>query len=231
MEAGAEPSESLDPHTAWLPGPDRAQPAIDELHVWIADLEGRWPGPAGLPPGERKRAAGFLRPETARRWTAARWALRSVLSRYLEIEPAAVELAVGEHGKPRLYHGPDHLYFNLSHSGSLALIATAGAREVGVDVEKIDAVRDVVRLAGRFLRRDDAAAVREAAAGDQAAVFYARWSGHEARLKCLGTGIGSPAPPGVPVTVRSLDIGPDYAAAVAIAGETLPPLRRYRAEP
>jgi 4'-phosphopantetheinyl transferase len=196
---------------------------IDGVHIWRAALDDpNWPGPGGLPADERERADGLLREEAARRWVAARWALRRALSQYLGVEPAAVELEIGENGKPRLAGGSG-LEFNLSHSGGLALVAVA-ERQVGVDVELIAPRQDLPALAERALPATDAAAVRAAPAADRAAVFYAAWTRHEARLKCLGSGLGS-VPAWAQVAVESLNVAPGYAAAVAVAWTEVGPVR------
>lgn len=171
------------------------------MHVWAVEL--------------RPRAAAAAAPE-----------LRTILGRYLGQEPEEIELAPGPHGKPRLADGPEGFGFNLSHSGPLALVAVA-AVEVGVDVERIKPRRDLIALADRALRADDAAAVRDAEPEERAEVFYGRWTEHEARVKCLGTGIAAAAETHEPVAVRKLEVGPGFAAAVAVAGEEVPPCRCY----
>jgi len=97
---------------------------LDEtIHVWRARLDSTaWPDAAGLPAAERERAARLLRPDSRRRWVAARWALRGVLARYLECGPAEIELRLGERGKPLLADPGSALRFNLSHSDDLALV-------------------------------------------------------------------------------------------------------------
>lgn len=147
-----------------------------DLHVWQARLE----------PG------------------AARWALRGVLSRYLDEDPAAIELRLGERGKPMLADPDAALHFNLSHSGELALIAVCRDREVGVDVQRMR------RRRGR----------------ERPAEFYAEWTKREAIAKCHGVGLWAPLPD-APVTVSELAIDPGYAAAIAIAGETMPAIERF----
>jgi len=201
----------------WPRGPVRPHYPTGEIHVWIGLLNQEWPDARHLPPDERERAAGFLRPRPARRWVASRWLLRQVLGRYLQQEPAAVELAVDESGKPRLGDPGAAIRFNLSHSGEVAVVAVAAGREVGVDVEEVVEGRDLPALAERALPAADAAAVRAATANQRAAVFYRAWACHEARLKCLGAGL-SGAVPDVPVAMLPLDLDPAYAAAVAAAG-------------
>jgi 4'-phosphopantetheinyl transferase len=197
---------------------------IDGVHIWRAALdEEGWPGPEKLPPEERRRAEGFLRRGPARRWTAARWALRQTLARYLERPAGEIALEVDERGKPRLRERDRGLEFNLTHSAGLALVAVTERRPVGIDVEAITPREDPLALAERALPAEDAAAVRSAGPAERLDAFYAAWVRHEARLKCLGTGFGSPTPI-AGVTVAAVTACPGYAAAVAVMGSDIGPL-------
>lgn len=189
---------------------------IDGVHIWRAALdEAGWPDATWLPAPERERAAAFLREQPRRRWVAARWALRRVLESYLGEPAAAIELELGDRGKPRLRNS-NGIEFNLSHSSGLALVAVTEGREVGVDVELIEPERDLLALAERALPQEDAAIVRAASESERADVFYAAWTRHEARVKCLGTGLGAVA--------ENVDVGPQYAAAVAVSDARVGPL-------
>jgi 4'-phosphopantetheinyl transferase len=195
----------------------------------------------GLPASERERAAAFLRDDAAGRWVASRWALRQVLSRYLNEPATEIVLELGENEKPQLADPSSGLRFNLSHSGDLALVAVAPNREVGVDVEQIEPARDLLALAERALAPEAVAEIRATAPKEQPLAFYRAWTRHEARLKCLGLGLTSdrfhPFPghnedkagnvrgSSEPVAVRNLDVELDYAAAVATAGDELKSVR------
>ena len=177
---------------------------VTELHVWQARLDADgWPPPDRLPSAERDRAAKLRSDAARKRWVASRWALRRVLGRYLEREPAEIELRFGSRGKPALVAPDAPLHFNLSHSGGLALIAVAGEREVGIDVQLI---------------------------GARPGEFYADWTRREAIAKCHGTGLWAPLPD-APVAVAPLDAGTGFAAAIAVGGHEVPPLRHFVAEP
>jgi 4'-phosphopantetheinyl transferase len=212
----------------FLPAPDRLDPPAVGVHVWRGDLDERgWPGPDDLPAGERKRAAAILHRLARRRWVASHWLLRGVLARYLGRPPADIHLDAGKHGKPRLAEAAGDLAFNLSHSESLALVAVVAGSEVGVDVERIVAEREPVALAEKGLGPEGAAAVRAAPEAERARVFHRLWADHEARLKCIGVGLGGEEVPGAAaITVQRLDLGPDFAASVAVNG-TLAPLRHW----
>jgi 4'-phosphopantetheinyl transferase len=171
-----------------------------EIHLWSAPLGPAVSVPADrLPAADRERAARITRPAARRRWLTARWALRTVLAHYLDAGPDEVELRLGPHGKPALAGPGESLRFNLSHSGELALVAVAAGREVGVDVERIRS---------------------------KPAAYYAAWTRHEAIVKCLGVGLWAPLPE-APVAVSPVDPGAGFVASVAIAGEEVPPLRRF----
>lgn len=201
------------------------------LHVWEARLDAPdWPGPTGLPGAERERAARLAAPRQRRRWIASRWAVRGVLARYLGRDPAEIELRLGECGKPMLAELSLSLRFNLSHSGDLAVVAVSGEREVGVDVERIEPRKNLLTLARRALPTEDAAAVEAAAPEERLAIFHAAWARREAVAKCLGVGIAAPLPD-ARVAVSQLDLAPGYAAAVAVAGETVPPPRCFDLRP
>jgi 4'-phosphopantetheinyl transferase len=177
-----------------------------EVHVWRAEYSGR---------------------------EAARGTLREILARYLDRPAGEVELEMGDSGKPRL-PGDERLHFNLSHSGDLVAVAVALDREVGVDVERIDPGRDVLKLAPRALAPEDADAVAAAAAEERSALFHQAWARREAVAKCLGVGLAG-HPVELPLrdeelSVVPLDFGSGYAAAMAVAG-TMPTLRRFDFEP
>lgn len=126
---------------------------------------------------------------------ASRPALREILGRYLGLPADELRFETGRHGKPRLAGPAGELAFNLSHSSALALVAVA-RREVGVDVERIRAKRPVD--------------------------FYRRWADHEARVKCLGSGLTGPVPPdSAEPDVQRLEVGPGYAASVAFPGPAM----------
>jgi 4'-phosphopantetheinyl transferase len=147
--------------------------------------------------------------------------LRRVLGRYLDAEPDDGDLEVGERGKPRLRTG-EGIEFNLSHSQNLALVAVAG-RPVGIDVELIRPRRDLLRLADRALAPAEAAAIRSAAPREQIGRFYRSWVRHEARVKCLGTGLGATAS-AASVAVEEVEVAPGYVAAVAVLGDEVGPI-------
>jgi 4'-phosphopantetheinyl transferase len=157
---------------------------------------------------------------------AARGALRDVLSRYLGEDPGQIALELDARGKPRLAMDPPRLQFNLSHSGRLALIAVATGRQVGVDVERLKPRRDFLALAERSFGPDTLAAVQALSAAQREGGFYAAWVRHEALAKCDGGGLAGPLGE-AEMALAPIELGPGYAAALAVRGDSVPPLRKW----
>lgn len=231
----------------WSPPAGNLALAPDTVHVWRTATE----VPASrvaplyelLAPDERARAARFLYEEDRRRYTVARGVLRSLLGRYLDEEPTAVEFRYGGHGKPSLAGTPGgrDVRFNLSHSYGWALHAFAIGREVGVDVERVRPETDIMGVARHSFSPAEVEALTSLPTGQRREGFFNCWTRKEAFIKAHGEGIalglsrfdvtlrpGEPAAllrfEGDPAEVSrwsmcALDAGEGYKAALAVEGE------------
>lgn len=164
--------------------------------VWVADLSNV---PKRfhelLSADERERAERLRDTRVQERWSAARAVLRDLVGRASGTDPAALEFELGPHGKPRLRCSSNRrLSFNISHSGSLAIYALSPDREVGVDIEMLDALRSGARneiaIARRMLGTKVAERLLALAPEQRAEEFLRAWVMHEAVVKCLGLGLG-----------------------------------------
>lgn len=170
----------------------------DEVHVWIAPLDGagarRDALEAVLSPDEAARAARFRFEEDRRRFVAARGTLRSILGRYLGCAAAEVRFEYGPFGKPLLAAPgePQPLHFNLSHAGELALLAVARGRRVGIDVEQIRPLRDLEALVERFFAAYERATIGALAPELRQEAFFTCWTRKEAYIKARGEGLTFP---------------------------------------
>jgi phosphopantetheinyl transferase len=92
----------------------------------------------------------------------------------------------GEDGKPWVAGGP---HFNLSHSGELALIALCADAAVGVDLERVHALRNPGGLARRMCSERELAWVADS--GDLNHAVLRLWVRKEAVSKAEGGGIAT----------------------------------------
>jgi len=157
-------------------------------------------------------------------------ALRRILCSYVGGDPGGLAFVPGPHGKPSL---PGHdVQFSFSRSGEVALVAVARRMPVGVDVQRVKPGRATERIARRRFARDEAEALAAAAPAERDAAFHRCWTGKEAYVKGLGTGL-SHGLGGFSVAallrngercsvgtweVAQLDAPRGYAAAVAAPG-------------
>ena len=174
-----------------------------EARVWLLDLPEVLAAndesalTALLAPAERVRAAQFHQPIDRLRFVARRAGLRQILGACLREDPARLEFAAREQGKPYLagaHRGA--LHFNASASGAIACVAVSRDEDIGVDIERRRAIADAPALAARYFSAAEQDAVRvanaTAVAADPSArqsAFLIVWTRKEAFLKHCGLGL------------------------------------------
>lgn len=229
----------------------------NEVHVWRASL--KLPGPEvqalhhSLTKEELERADRFHFQRHRAHFIVARGLLRTILSRYLKIEPRRLRFRYGPKGKPELAGDTSRrgLRFNISHSHGLALYAVTDDRQIGVDVERIRPDVTGEKIAERFFCPREAATLRELPAEVRQQAFYTCWTRKEAYLKAIGKGITlrldqfevsvTPGEPAVLLSIngdpkeasywslKELAPEPGYVGALAVKGHGLD-LRCWRWE-
>ncbi len=132
---------------------------------------------------ERREKAERCRTERAAYLSAGAGYLLDCALRRAGFREAA--FTYGEHGKPYL----NGFCFNLSHSGTLAVLAVADG-EVGVDVEKIAAASD--KLIRRVCTERECAYLFSFSEEERAREFFRIWTAKESAAKFLGAGLASP---------------------------------------
>jgi len=220
----------------------------EEAHIWAVPLDATISQlnshTAVLSPEERQRADQFRLDAPRQRFVLTRSALRILLGRYLCVTPNEVMITVDTNHKPRLVdeQNTSDLRFNVAHSDKLAVVAVTHGCEIGIDVERLRIVRHAEHIAQRYFHPAEIEAIVAATPAARDAAFMRCWTGKEAVLKAIGTGItGSLADFQVPIDegqesgafvdvhtyshgkfsrcwMRPLDVGDDYAAAIAVVG-------------
>lgn len=143
-----------------------------------------------LLPEEREKAARYRVERPRGDYILTRGTLRSLLAKYLRRGPQEITFQYTEYGKPFL-PGSD-LYFNVSHTDGLALMAFVRQREVGVDVERVRAQSDVMKIAERFFSGHERGNLRKLTGDDVHAAFFRCWTRKEAYIKAVGEGLSLP---------------------------------------
>jgi len=168
---------------------------IPHVRVWQVNIDLRTP-PRFTPncvlsKDEIARGQSFKRVADANRSLATRTALRLLLSASMNLHPRVIRLTQDTHGKLALAdaQGVD---FNVSHSGSEALIAISTNGPVGIDIEERRMDFNWVTVASHLLTTCEFRYINTLPSALACNVFYDIWVAKEAFLKTLGFGITYP---------------------------------------
>jgi 4'-phosphopantetheinyl transferase len=212
------------------------------MMLWCWDVD-RPVDTSCLSAAERTRAARFRFERDRRRWEAAHAHVRGALGSYLGRVPASLEFVAGPNGKPALA-GVEGVHFNLSHAGGRALLAVSDAGPVGVDLEPLHVVPQVLEVARHALTPAELRALAALPAGAvgrdggpdaRSLAFLRTWVVKEAVMKANGAGLSGqlasiavrfaagvatvaaerPGAPPVAPMVRLLAPAPGFVGAVA----------------
>ena len=181
-----------------------------EIHVWSIRLD---------PPADRVEALGrplsddewaranrFRFDRHRRQYVVGRGALRTLLAAYLGIRPEQVTFSYGPRGKPFLAplipsplspvpgerEKSEDLYFNLSNSDEMALVAFVLGREIGADIEYLKPMPDCEQIAERFFSESERVVLRGIPPERKEEAFFNCWTRKEAYLKAVGEGLAAP---------------------------------------
>ncbi|HEX5220544.1 MAG TPA: 4'-phosphopantetheinyl transferase superfamily protein [Verrucomicrobiae bacterium] len=230
----------------WPPTPASAELAEGEVHVICVSLN---VSPdrlaqlkATLSPDEQDRAAKYRFQEGKDFFVAARGLLREVLGYYLGMPPERIEFRYNQSGKPELAGSAANrdLHFNVAHSGADAVFAVTLHRDIGVDLERIRAIPEMLQMVSYALSDSEKREWDRLEATEWRRAFFDCWARKEAFLKGIGEGLErQPSEIEVPLrrcqpeetltigdhgckvdgwSLRSLSAG-DYAVAVAVKGQ------------
>ncbi|HRI60694.1 MAG TPA: 4'-phosphopantetheinyl transferase superfamily protein, partial [Saprospiraceae bacterium] len=168
------------------------------IHLWlvrldIAESQYRYLGDL-LSPDEQQRAKKFTFDQHRARFIAGRGFLRSILGKYLQMEPAQIRFQYNTWGKPALDPslGINTFHFNLSHSNGLALFAFTQAGPIGVDIENIRPQTDIEQTGALVFSSSELAALQSLSPEIRRITFFQFWTRKEAFMKAKGDGFSLP---------------------------------------
>lgn len=178
-------------------------PSADHVDIWAIDIRRFTPLPSSLAAvltqDEIARASRFLLEVDRQRFSVARSILRHVLAACTGTPACDLEFERSAAGKPSLRPPHSSLAFNVSHSGSVVLLAWTDRPTVGVDVERMRPGVDVAALSEVCFSPREREVVL---AGDQSVEpavldetsrrFFRYWACKESWIKADGRGMNLP---------------------------------------
>jgi hypothetical protein len=162
-------------------------------------------------------SAGEVRIYTIAGGRDAERAVRAeVLAECLGVPVSEIAIERGDKGKPLLITDPT-LYFSVSHSDDVSMIAVTRVAPIGIDVERVRPVPRAEAILRRFFPNEDIGAILSS---DDRELWFARaWTRAEATVKVRGASVWEAATPDPGVCVQMIDAPEGYVAAVAVAAE------------
>ena len=97
-----------------------------------------------------------------------------------------LDLYLGERGKPR-HKGKEPLYFNISHTRGLAVLAFRFSSEIGIDTERVRTAPEAVER--RYFTRQEQDICGGLHDRERDLAFFRIWTAKEACMKYTGSGI------------------------------------------
>jgi 4'-phosphopantetheinyl transferase len=165
-----------------------------EVHVWHVNLERMSEQFSSLwdllDVSEQHRADRYARTKNKQQFVIVRGALRLILGKYLNRAPKRFFFEATFHGRPFVKDG-GNLDFNVSHSEGWAAIAL-GKTRVGIDVEQLRRVSDVIALSRRFFSTSECQSLLQFPQDQRQAAFFRCWTRKEAYIKACGAGLAMP---------------------------------------
>ena len=137
---------------------------------------------------ERLSANSFKFPIHQHRYIVAHARTRQILGSWLDDDPTELTFHRDYKGKPVLIRsrsGKKENGFNLSHSGSLGVLAYGQVKAIGVDVEEIREIESNKEFVDMFLNEEETYSIDT----DESALLLKAWTMKEACAKAIGEGL------------------------------------------
>jgi 4'-phosphopantetheinyl transferase len=197
MSANGANRASVDP--AKMNGIISLTPA--EIHLWLAfhdeiNEESLLSAYRELlDDAEKEQEPRFYFARDRRRYLITRALVRTVLSRYIAVQPKEWVFSKNAYGRPDIVNAQARescLLFNISHTHSLIVLAVTKSRALGVDVENFRARAAPIDVADRYFARQEVAALATMPPHQRQYRFFEYWTFKESYIKARGMGLSLP---------------------------------------
>src|ERR1051325_230593 len=172
-----------------------------EIHLWlplydeIADEDLLSEYRTLLNTAEKEQEKRFYFARDRLRYLVTRALVRTVLSQYLSIHPRDWIFSTNAYGCPEIANAEARgacISFNISHTHSLIVLGVTRHRELGVDVENVQAREALIDIADRYFSPPEVAALNAVPAQQQQYRFFEYWTFKESYIKARRMGLSLP---------------------------------------
>lgn len=159
---------------------------------------------------ERSLYQHFIFEKDKRRYLLTRVLIRTILSKYLPIEPQNLIFENNKYGRPYIANNDPRarlLHFNISHTDSIIFIAVTTRRELGIDVENTNRSTPF-EVSDNFFSRQELNALSSLPMKAKSNRFWELWTLKESYTKARGIGLS------LPLNQFSFHFQDDYFASI-----------------
>jgi 4'-phosphopantetheinyl transferase len=202
-----------------------------EIHLWLAFYdeiaEERLHSACRelLNGAEKEQEPRFYFARDQRRYLITRALVRTVLSRYAEVDPREWAFSTNAYGRPEIVNTQAKdacLSFNISHTHSLIVLGVTRGRALGVDVENFRTRTAPIAVANHYFAPEEVAALAVAPPEQQPYRFFEYWTFKESYIKARGMGLS------LPLDKFSFHFPNDRAVEIAIHPELADDAARWQ---
>ena len=165
----------------------------EELHIWkyslnTEDYISEKNNPL-LSKNEVTRCNQFLQESDKIRYICNHRFVRNVLSLYLNIAASKINFDLEPRGKPFIKNS--NLFFNYSYRASHGLLAISKNQAVGVDIEKMKPLQDILTFSEFSFSEQEKEIIFKSENKKNVETLFTFWTFKEAIIKLLGIGLNA----------------------------------------
>ena len=203
----------------------------EEIHLWLAfydeitDERLLSDYLALLNSAEKEQQSRFYFAKDRLRYLVTRALVRTVMSRYVSIDPREWVFSTNAYGCPEISNVQGReafLSFNISHTESLIVLGVTTRRALGVDVENFRAREVSIEIADRYFAPAEVAALNNVPPQQQQYRFFEYWTFKESYIKARRMGLS------LPLDKFSFHYPHDRALEIAIDAELADDAARWQ---
>ena len=176
----------------YIPQKQTSPSSISEnsVYIWVVRISLHLDALSGLnhmlSKEELTRSTNYRLLKDTQSFIIRRGILRCLLAKYTQCKPREIEFASGPNRKPVLKAAGHPVYFNVSHSNDLALIALASS-EVGIDVEQVNYDFEYYDILKNAFSSNEISIIESNE--NPRKLFFSFWTRKEAVLKATSKGL------------------------------------------
>lgn len=169
-----------------------------DIHVWTAHIDETVPVEELYSPvlsrDEQERVKRFRFVPHRNRYITLHYAIRRILSLYMQIPPRNIMIEKGTYGKPFIKEQPHNqlISFNASSTSNMIAIACAQNRNLGIDIEYVDPKLNIEAIIPSLYSTDEMKQFKLIDNSNRLEHVLRFWTAKEAYVKALGSGLHYP---------------------------------------